>query len=249
MKKTLLLGFSLFLLLCGPAMARQSVFNPLDSSLTIECLRTKQNDQIGGECFKLELSLVPETFFRIQSVSAPSSSDYESSDGTFDLSTSNVELPEVLVGLDVFSVSLSYNAVSGLLSLTTADHVRTESQNPATTGACNFEGETLFSLTGTGACIAYEADVNASSAEQACTLFGGTWNANATCPANHLTSCFDEDPTNGLAHIVYYYDDGIVDLYNTSVSIFEMMGQTYPGPTPIQQLNEGCEVNGGVPLF
>lgn len=250
MKKALLLGFSLFLLMCGPALARQSIFNPLDNSLTIECLRTKQNDQIGSECFKLELSFVPESSFSVQSVAPPSSSAYESSDGTFDLATSNVELPEVLVGLDVFSVGLSYDSASGLLSLTSASHVRTENQNADTAGACNFGGDSIFALTGATVCLAYEENVNASSAAQACTSLGGTWSANSACPANHLTSCFNENPTDNETHIIYYYDAGIVDMYNTSVSIFEMMGgPAYPGPTPVQQLNEGCETLGGVPLF
>jgi len=237
MKKTLFLGFVLAIFCCGPTLASQSIFHPLDNSLSLECLRLKENGQIGNMCFALELGLNNDGYFVVNSISAPTPSNYDSSDPVFDAETLQIDIPSLSVGLDIYSASLSYDGSTGLISLNSATFLRTESSKTVTSGVCDLPLNAL----GWSVCIAYGAGANPNDAQQACTGFGGTWRANATCPNNYMMACAKTDTINNINSTSYYYDRGIVAFYNQLVST-----GFYHGPTPEDMLFDACDSDGGV---
>lgn len=248
MKKALFLAFVFTIFYCGPTLASQSIFDPLDNSLSLECLRIKENGQIGNVCYALELSLNNDGYFVIGSISAPTTANYDSSDPVFDAETSQVDIPSVSVGLDIYSASLSYDGSTRLLSINSVTFVRTESSNTETRGVCNLQNNPLFNELGYGVCIAYDASESSTSAQQACTAFGGTWSANSNCPNNSMLSCAKTDTINDISSTEYFYDSGIVEFYNQQVSIMEQVGVVYHGPTPDAMLFDACVTDGGIPF-
>lgn len=244
MKKVILLHFVIAMLCCAPVLASQSAFNVLDNSLILNCLRLKQDGQIGNECYDVRLTLNNAGLFEIQSISSPVASNYENSDPIFNVNTSQVDVPNVLVGLDVYSVNLSYNAGNSSLSLNSATYLRTESSGTETIGSCDLD----LSALGFGACISYAENADANRAEQACTSLGGIWRANSACPSNYLSSCSKTDSINNISYVENFYDRGIVETYNNMVSIGQSAGVPYTGPTPDEMLFEACVDDGGIPL-
>lgn len=257
MKKVIFLSFVLLVLGCNQSFARQSVFNGLDNTVLLECLRLKQSGQIGNECYGVGMQLEADGYLYVTSVSPPTSLSYEDSDSILELETSEVIIPQINVGLEVYSVSLAYDAANSRLSINSLTPLQTQNSGTETTGTCTFEGQSSWytaALTETGfsVCIAYDANISVSSASQACTSLGGLWNANSACPANYLNSCANTDTINNISFTNYYYDAGAVERYNADVSLFELMG--YPAsfidsvPSPAEQLFEACVNDGGVPF-
>lgn len=246
MKKISLLNLVVLVLLSTQVLASQSVFNPLDNTLTLDCLRIQQGEQIGTGCYPVKLKLEDSGFLSIVSISGPGSSSEDSQDPIFIADTAQVNLPRIMIGRDVYSASLAYNAESRLLSINSVTYLRTENPSVTETGVCDLNSSPIFNALGAGACFSYGTGTDAARAEQACTSFGGTWSANSTCPENFIGACAKTDTINDISFMEYYYDLGIVEMYNTASRISEQMGIPYAGPTPEAMLLDYCDSDGGV---
>jgi len=227
--------------LATQSMASQSIFSTQDNTLTLKCLRLKQNGQIGDDCYDVSLQLINDSYFDLLSLSAPSSATYESSDPIFDVDTLQVDIPNVLVGSKAYSVNLIYDPANQLLSINSVNALQTETPVATTSGICDLQNSPLFNeMLKTGACLAYGANIDASRAENACESFGGIWRPNSACPTGYLDACALTDTINNISYVQYTYDKGIVDMY-------KLLGSG--GPTRLaDMLIDSCDSQGGISL-
>jgi len=235
MKKLILLAIIMVFSWSVAAFSQPAIFDTGDNSLTLQCLRVKQNNQISDTCYKVRLVLNGNAF-ELETISDPFTQAFENTDQVYDVGTKTVEIPYFSYGSDAYSALLTFNAQDNhfyVSSVGSSSVGNSNSNGSPSTGSCNLAG---LGALGVKVCIVYH-NADASAAEAACTQMGGVWDPNGSCPGGSLGECSNQ-PGNGYSYDSYYYDAGIVAMY-------DMMKNTPGAPTLDDVLKDSCVTGGG----
>ena len=233
MKKIFLLSIIMVLSWSVAAFSQPAIFNAGDGSLTLQCVRVKQNGQIGNTCYNVHLVLNGNSFV-MDTISTPFTQAVEDTDQIFDVGTLTVEIPYVSVGSGTYSAILTLNATDNRFDVTSIgpSTIGIPNNTGPSTGSCNLSG---LGALGTKVCIVYH-NADASAAEAACTQMGGVWDSTGSCPGGSLAECSNQSG-NGYSYDSYFYDAGIVAMYDQLKNI--------PGAPTVYDVLEGSCNNGG----
>ncbi len=233
MKKLLLLSIIMVLSWSAAAFSQPAIFDTGDNSLTLQCLRVKQNGQISDTCYNIRLVLDGKSF-ALDTISDPFTQPFENTDQVFDAGTFTVEIPYVLLGSVAYSAKLTFKAADNHFDVSSigSSTIGNSQTAGSSTGSCNYDG---FAALGAKVCIVYH-NADASAAEAACTGLGGVWNPNGSCPGGSLGECSNQSE-NGYSYDSYFYDAGIVAMYDQL--------KNTPGAPTVDEVLEGSCDNGG----
>ncbi len=239
MKKVFLLSLILVLCWSAAAFSKPAIFDTADNSLTMQCLRVKQNGQISEVCYEVRLVLEGNSF-AVVSISGQHTQAFENTDQVLDVGTWEIDVPYIPLGSDAYAAVLTFNQADSHLYVSSFGSSTIEISHNAgpSTGSCNIEALT-GSLTGVGGCIVFH-DADAGAAEAACLRFGGVWDPNGSCPDNYLAACSMPEQ-NGYRYDEYFYDAGIVAM---SAQLKNIPG----APTIDEVMRESCLSSGGTPI-
>jgi len=236
MKKLLLLSLIMVFSWSAVAFSQPAIFDTGDNSLTLQCLRVKQNGQISDTCYNVRLVLDGNSF-AVAEISGPYAQAFENTDQVLDVGTWAVDVPYLPFGSDAYAAVLTFNLTDSHLYVSSfgLSTIEISHDTGSSTGSCN-----LGTILNVGACIVFH-DADASAAEAACVRFGGVWDPNGSCPANDLVACA-MPPENGYTYTYtydyYYYDAGIV-------AMADLLKGTPGAPTLDEMLADMCTSDGG----
>lgn len=234
MKKVLLLSLVMIFCWSTIAFSKPAVFDASDNSLTLQCLRVKQNGQISEVCYEVRLVLDGNSF-AVAGIAGPSSQVFENTDQVLDVGTWAVDIPYLPFGSDAYAATLTFNLTDNHLYVSSfgPSTIEISHNTGSSTGSCN-----LGTIVNVGACIVFH-DADASAAEAACVRFGGVWDPNGSCPANDLAACaMPPEAGCDYTYDYYYYDAGIV-------AMADLLKSTPGAPTLDEMLSDMCTSNGG----